>query len=139
MTNMIAVSGVCYGVAALFLVVFGVIYMVRSQFMPYHRQAAGIDWHMLDARLQMLLLALMRVAGGGMFSIGVSIILLLFPFFAGNTYPRYIIPVMGLITGIVTLYVTFIVRKKTGAATPVATSFFCVGLFIGGLVFSLMK
>lgn len=41
---------ICYALAALLSLVFGAIYLVRSQFMPYHEEAVGIPWQQLDPR-----------------------------------------------------------------------------------------
>ena len=44
---------------------FGVIYLTRSQFMPYHSLALDKPWSEVESNTQTLILALMRVAGGG--------------------------------------------------------------------------
>jgi hypothetical protein len=48
-----------------FFMTFKAIYLVRSEFMPYHQEAVGIHWQQLDQRLQYPFIGLMRVAGGG--------------------------------------------------------------------------
>jgi len=66
----------CYALAALLSILFGVIYLVRSQFMPYYRLTPGKPWHALDLQLQALLLGLMRSAGGSLLAAGISSLVL---------------------------------------------------------------
>lgn len=127
----------CYALAALLSILFGIIYLVRSQFMPYHREALGKSWQHLDLHLQALLLGLMRSAGGGLLAAGIStVILLLIPFRAGETWSLYSIPVIGLAAAIPALYATIFIRSRTGAHTPVAASATGVGLIMLGFILS---
>jgi hypothetical protein len=119
--------------------VFGVVYLVRSQFMPYHEEAIGLPWHQLDPRLQTLLLALMRTAGGGLLTGGISAaVLLLIPFRAGELWARYAIPAIGLVCGLPGLYATVLVRSRTHAHTPVAASAAGIFLLLIGFILSLI-
>jgi hypothetical protein len=119
--------------------VFGIVFLVRSQIMPYHEEAIGLPWKQLDQRMQALLLALMRTTGGGLLAGGISIaILLLIPFRAGMSWARYTIPVIGLVGGLPTLYATILVRSRTDARTPVAASATGVVLLIIGFILSLI-
>jgi hypothetical protein len=58
-------AAVSYSIVALISVVLGSIYLVSSQFMPYHAAALGTSWVALEPAEQTLILALMRVSGGG--------------------------------------------------------------------------
>lgn len=58
-----------YGTALLIIAVFALTYATRSQFMPYHAAAIERPWHTLDAPLQLLLLALVRLVGWGWLAI----------------------------------------------------------------------
>jgi hypothetical protein len=119
--------------------VFGAIYLVRSQFMPYHQEAVGIPWSQLDPRFQALLLGLLRVAGGGFLTAGICVaILLLIPFRGDEAWSRYAIPVIGLASSVPALYATVLIRARTGARTPVAASGAAVGLIVAGFVLSLV-
>ena len=58
--------------------------------MPYHSLALAKSWSEIEANTQTLILALMRVAGGGFISTGIAIaILLCIPFQAGETWAIY--------------------------------------------------
>ena len=53
--------------------------------MPYHSEALGSSWSDVEPKTQVLILALMRVAGGGFLATGLAIsILLIIPFRAGD-------------------------------------------------------
>jgi hypothetical protein len=129
---------VAYALAAILSAVFGAIYLVRSQFMPYHQEAVGVSWQQLDERFQALLLGLMRTVGGGFLAAGLSVaILLLIPFRGGEPWSRYALPAIGLASGLPALYATTFIRARTGAHTPVVASVAAVGLIVLGFVLSL--
>jgi hypothetical protein len=128
-----------YGLAALLSATFGVIYLARPRFMPYHQQALGMPWNQVDPRLQALLIGLMRTAGGGLFASAVSIVIMLWiPFRAGEAWPRFSIPIVGLATAAPALYATILVRKRTGAHSPVSAAAAGVGLIVLGAVLSVL-
>ena len=130
---------VSHALAALLFMAFGVIYLARSQFMPYHQEALGKPWQQLDPRLQALLIGLLRTAGGGLLATGISIaVLLLIPFRAGEAWARYAIPVIGLVAALPSLYATLLIRSRTQAHTPVAASAIGVGLLVIGFILSLI-
>jgi hypothetical protein len=136
MNSTTIVALVCYGLASLLSMVFGSIYLLRSQFLPYHQEALGKSWQELGQNLQALLLGLMRAAGGGLLGGGISIaILLLIPFRGGETWSLYAIPAIGLTTALPALYATTHIRARTQANTPVAAS--AIGVLLLGIGFIL--
>jgi hypothetical protein len=139
MSATLLAASVCYALAALVSIVFGAVYLVRSQFMPYHEEAIGLPWQQLDQRLRTLLLALMRTTGGGLLAVGISTaILLLIPFRAGEPWSRYAIPAIGLVGGLPALYATILVRSRTHAHTPIAASAAGIVLLAIGFILSLI-
>jgi hypothetical protein len=64
--------------AALILFVFGMIYLLRGSFMPYHSEAVGMSWEQVQPSMQYLLLALMRAAAGGFLATATAIMVLQF-------------------------------------------------------------
>ena len=72
------ISFFCYLLGFLFLITLALIYLFRSEFMPYHAVAVGQSWDDVDPAFQILILALMKVAGGGWFATAVATIILLF-------------------------------------------------------------
>jgi hypothetical protein len=133
-------ASICYVLSALLLMTFGVMYLTRSKFMPYHQQAIGIPWENLDTRMQTLLLTLMRVSGGGMLAVALSVlVLVLGPFREGNVWAIYALPAIGLASGLPILYATIFVRKRTQTSSPVGISAFGVAIVVLGFVLSLCR
>jgi hypothetical protein len=130
---------VCYALAVLVAMAFGVLYLTRSRFMPYHSDALQLGWDELDSQLQALLLALMRGVGGGWLAVSLSVaFLLLFPFRAGETWARYAIPLVGLAAALPSLYAGLYVRSRTPASPPVNLVVVAVLLLIVGFFISLV-
>lgn len=105
--------------------------------MPYHSDALQASWTELDEKLQTLILALMRVVGGGLLTTGILIVVLLaIPYRAGETWAAYTIPALALITCLSSLYATSSVKIKTSASPPVELSLAAVVLISLGFFFS---
>jgi len=139
MTITASVATACYLVAAGLSAMFGVIYLTRSEFMPYHSKAIGQEWDELPANLQVLLLALMRACGGGLLGVGLCLaILVIVPFQSGASWAMYTIPGIGLVTSLSTLYATYLVKTKTPGTPPIGMSVLGIGLFLIGFLLSFL-
>ncbi len=139
METKMLIAFIAYFLAAMGSIGFGVIYLTRSQSMPYHQEALGMRWDQHDPRLQALLLGLLRTVGGALVGAGVSeLFLLIFPFRSGETWVYYAIPVAGLITSIPALYATIFIRRRTGAHTPFVPGLIAVGLVLVGVIFTII-
>jgi len=139
MSTLFLISFISYGCVALLSILFGLVYLTRNQFMPYHAEALGLSWSELAEKMQVLVLALMRAAGGGFLATGLAIsLLLVFPFRVGDTWSIYTIPGISLCTSIGTLYATLLVKTKTPGTPPVAISFLALALTMIGFVFSII-
>ena len=107
--------------------------------MPYHAEALEMSWSELSENMRVLILALMRAAGGGFLATGLAIfVLLIVPFRAGNTWSIYTIPAISICTSIGTLYATLLVKTKTPGTPPVVLSFLALALTIIGLFSSII-
>ncbi|WP_319422709.1 hypothetical protein [Pleurocapsa sp. FMAR1] len=107
--------------------------------MPYHAEALSLSWSKLEENMQVLILALMRAAGGGFLATGLAIfVLLIIPFRTGNTWSVYTIPAISLCTSIGTLYATLLVKTKTPGTPPVILGFLALALTIIGFIFSII-
>ena len=113
------IAFLCYAINALVSAGFGLTYLVRDEFMPYHAAALQVEWGALDSSLQVLLLALMRVAGAGWIALSISILaLLFFAFPRGSAWVRITLPMLLLSFYIPTLWATLSVTWATGADVP---------------------
>jgi len=114
---------ICYLVAAIGSIGFGLVYLARSTFMPYHRAALSTPWEKLEKPFQALLLGLIKVVGGGFLVGGLSAgFMTLFPFRAGELWARFAISTVGLAMAPPALYATVHVQRQTPASPPVATT-----------------
>jgi len=112
---------------------FGLAYLLKASFMPYHAETLSISWEELSPALQILILALMRAAGGGFFLAGLIIILLQRIY--NRTRQKWIpslVLLIGVILVLTTVYATLIVRLNTNANPPTLSSAAAlVGLITG--------
>ena len=113
------VAGAFYVAIAVVSLGLGATYVFRDSFMPYHEQALQRSWTDLDASLQVLILALMDVAGAGWIVLGVLTLALVFgPFSARRLWARLIVPGAALVFYLPTLMATLTVTSLTPATAP---------------------
>ena len=119
MTTSMKLAFACHLLAALLLTVFGLTYLFRPEFMPYHAAAVARQWSDVEPSFQVLILALMRVVGGAWLATAIAIfILLLVPFRRGNVWGRWAILAVGMCTLVPSLYATVYVTQNTPATAP---------------------
>jgi len=127
----------CHGAAALVLGSFGLVYLLRSEFMPYHAVAVGQSWSEVPAAYQVLIVALMRVVGGAWLATATALIMVLVgPFRRGQPWARWAVGLVGLLAYGSALYATLLVQHHTPATPPVGAALagiLCAG---AGLVLS---
>lgn len=126
-----------YGITALVSLILGSIYIFRSSFMPYHADAVSKSWAEVEAANQTLISALMTVAGGGWFAVGVVIVVLLaFPFRNDREWAIYALPALILIFYIPNLWATLSVLQSTPAKPPWQGNLIaCLSAVVGVLLY----
>jgi hypothetical protein len=88
----------CYVVALVGPGVFGVMFLLRSDFMPYHADAVGMPWSEVSAPFQILIMALLKLAGGSWITVAVAeFVLLLIPFRQGARWALWAVPSLALL------------------------------------------
>jgi hypothetical protein len=55
-------------------IVFGVRYMRRDAFLPYHAAVAGKSWSELDPGIQVFILGMLKIIGGGFVTLGLTLL-----------------------------------------------------------------
>jgi len=120
-------------ISALPLLAFGLTYLLKDSFMPYHSEAVSLQWEEVDKNIQFLILALMRAVSGGMILAGFIIIWLQIKFNKSKLkWIPSLILLSGTIAGLTTLYATIIVRTNTPGNPPTFLVIACMaGLLIG--------
>ena len=106
----------------------GATYFSSEQFMSYHAEAVGAPWRELNPGVQMLILALMRLAGGGWFALGFTTIMMaLAALRTRSVLLRWTLPAGTLMAWSESFTATWGVYQATGAATPWAPSLAMIG------------
>lgn len=116
---------------------FGLIYLFKSSFMPYHSEAVSLPWEMVEEKFRFLILAIMRAASGGYLLGAVMIALLQYRF--DKTGLRWIPPVIliaGSIVALTSLYATLIVRLNSPGKPPTLMAVVLLVLIIAGYFFN---
>lgn len=72
MNRKIKIAFLCYLLAMAGPALFGVMFMVRSEFMPYHAEAVGMRWPEVPRPFQTLIMALLKLAGGAWLTVAVA-------------------------------------------------------------------
>lgn len=128
----------CHGLVALAFVLFGAVYALSPEIMPYHQEVIGKAWADLDVRLQNVLLAFLHTLGFASIGAGVMIgILLAIPFRRGERWARWTIPLVGLTVLGPMMFHAIDLALATGAATPwpvppTAAALLLAGFFLSG-------
>lgn len=119
MTILHSIAAYLFGAALLPAAIYGFLYLIRNQFMPYHAAALGRTWEELDLRLQTLLIGLLKIVGGCMLTCSVvGYVLLWIPFRENSAWANWALFVIVSCGGLPAVYSTFLVHARTGAATP---------------------
>ena len=138
MSKRMKISFCCHLLAILGSTIVGLIYLFRTEFMPYHAVAVGRNWAEVDPAFQILLLALIRAFGGASFSIALAMGIILFiPFRQGFLWARWAIPSIGYAYQLPSLFVTLSVTLNTPATPPWKFVILAMVLLLVGLVLSL--
>lgn len=112
-------AGLSYGITAIVSLLLGGIYVFKRSFMPYHAEALSRSWSEVEATTQVLISALMTVAGGGWFTVGVVVLLLLaFPFRNDRKWAVYALPSVILLFYLPNLWATLSVLQHTPGTPP---------------------
>jgi hypothetical protein len=107
-------------IVALAVIAFGVRYMRCASFMPYHSAVAGKSWSELDAGVQVVVLGMLRMIGGGFATLGVSLLWLCLALHEGARWAPWAILTVSAVALGPMLYVAIKLRAfRPEAQTPV--------------------
>lgn len=124
--------------SAVLLLLFGVVYGMKSSFMPYHAEALGCGWEEIDGATQLLILALMRCVAGGYLAVAVGVVVMQYLFNRLKIKSlAWLIFISGWIVTGFSVYATVLVRIYTPGKPPTALAIFGLLLFVVGLYFNL--
>jgi hypothetical protein len=98
---------------------WGIGFLFRSEFTPYHRAAAGMPWSEVPANLQVVILALTKLAGGLWVAVALCIVvMLLIPFRQGARWAVWAIPLLLLAQLVAPMPAMIHLTTHTSATPP---------------------
>jgi len=101
------------------VLVFGLVYLLKPSFMPYHADAVSMSWEQVPYDFQQLIWAIMKAASGGWIALGIVFGFLQFKFSQNRElWIPYLILAGGLIFGAASLIATIVLAQTTPADPP---------------------
>ena len=117
---------------------FGLLYLLKTSYMPYHGEAVGLTWKELPYEFQRLIWTYMKAASGGWIALGVVFGVLQYRFNQSKeVWMPYLILVGGLIFGIISIISAVGLKMTTPANAPVMPVIVILSLLLVGFVFNL--
>ncbi len=99
--------------------IFGIVYVTASEFMPYHAQALNVDWNRLDENYKTLFIALIRLSGvGGLVTGLVNLTLVSYLYHHVESRLIWLLIASSLIFQSMTNYVVYSVYTNTPGEPP---------------------
>jgi hypothetical protein len=130
----------CYVIALVGPLVFGVMFLLRSDFMPYHADAVGMPWSEVPGPFQILIMALLKLAGGGWITVAVAeFVLLLIPFRQGARWAVWAVPSLALLHYAGVCNAMAHVTLNTTATPPWGATIASVALVLVGAALSIPR
>jgi ABC-type polysaccharide/polyol phosphate export permease len=135
-----ALSLAAFGLAALLALAFGARYVLTREFMPYHATVLGSPWATLEPRLQVIILGMLKVAGGGLLGYGVALLWLLLPIHRQEPWAAWAALTVSLVVVVPILYVVVWLRRiEPTAKTPLVPCLVVLALVAVGSAASLVR
>jgi hypothetical protein len=130
----------CYLTAIAGLGSWGLVYLFRSDFMPYHAVAVGMPLSEVPQPFQVLVLTLYKLTGAAWVVIALSLLVLLFgPFKQGVLWARRAIPALILVQGAGVMNAMGYITLNSQATPPWAFTIAVIVLTIVGFFLSAGK
>jgi hypothetical protein len=128
------------GLVAILGYIFAFLYVFRQEFMPYHANAVNESWAQVDPKMQVLILALMRVSGGGWLGVSIAMTILLFKYCkTDQLWLMTSLFFIGLAIVVPTLLATLLVKNHSGSNPPWIAAAFAIFLLLVGWILALIR
>lgn len=116
-----------FALVGLSLLVTGCIYLLLTEFMPYHAEAIQLEWHRLDANFQGLILGLLRGLGSGAFVSGAAILWMTGKSLRESPRPFVVLlPFVAISYSALLCFATYTVYTNTPGNPPLLLNFVLV-------------
>lgn len=114
-----ALYAVCLAVATLSTLVAASMFLFSKEFFSYHSQASHLKWSDVDGKLQLVILAVMRMAGSAIALLGLmGLSFSVYRVFESSRLLDVAVPTVLTLFWSASFSITFYVFGKTGAGTP---------------------
>jgi hypothetical protein len=124
---------------ALGAILFGVRYMCREDYLPYHAAVAGKPFVDLDPGVQVIILGMLKIIGGGFVTLGVALLWLCFALHKGAGWAPWAILSVSAVSLGPMLYVAVTLRAfRPEGQTPVRPTLAMMVLILAGVGLSLL-
>jgi hypothetical protein len=107
--------------------------------LPYHAAVAGKSWAELDPGVQVIILGMLRIIGGGFATLGVILLWLCFALHEGVHWAPWAILTISAAALVPMLYVAIKLRSfRPDAQTPVRPTLAMMGVIVLGVGLSIL-
>jgi hypothetical protein len=108
--------------------------MRREKYLPYHADVAGKSWNELDPGVQIIILGMLKIIGGGFVTLGVTLLWLCFALHEGARWAPWAILTISAVELGPMLYVAIRLRAfRPDAQTPVRPTLAMMVLIVVGV------
>jgi hypothetical protein len=106
-------------------IAFGIRYLFAKEYMSYHVQLTEYPWSRIPARLQQVILGMLKIVASGLITFGIALVWLTIPLYNGERWASWAILSLASVNGLISIYVTIILRRleptaKTNVAAAVS-------------------
>jgi hypothetical protein len=106
-------------------IAFGIRYLSAKEYMSYHVQLTQYPWIRIPARLQQVILGMLKIVAAGLITFGIALAWLTIPLHNGQRWASWAILSLAGVNGLISIYVTITLRRleptaKTNAASAVS-------------------
>jgi hypothetical protein len=123
----------CHLVAIASLGAWGVVFLLRGEFMPYHVVAAGMPWSDVPPPFQVLVLTFYKMIGGAWVAVAASLlVMLLGPFRRNASWAKRAIPGLLLLQGAGVMNAMAYITTHSPAMPPWAFTLAVMALAVVG-------
>jgi hypothetical protein len=96
----------------------GLRYLLASEFMPYHAVVSGKAWSQLEPGVQVIILGMCRILGGGIIAFGAALLWLQVPLRRNELWARWCVLTLTALLWVPTQYVTLVLKAAAPRAEP---------------------
>jgi hypothetical protein len=130
----------CYLAAIAGLGAWGLVYLLRGDFMPYHVVAVGMPWADVPPAFQVLVLTLYKLIGGAWIVVALALLATLSgPFRQGAPWAKRALPALILLQGAGVMNAMAYITRHSPATPPWAFTLAVIALTVAGLFLAAEK